>query len=110
MKSRRIVFRLEAETDLFDIYRYIAQASGSINLAFEFTERLRTTCYSLEHFPERGTMRNEIKKGLRILTHEHKTVIAYFVTHDSVTISNIFHAGRDWEAFIADQNDEPRRE
>ena len=110
MKRWPVVFRPDAETDLFDIYQYIAKASGNINLAFEFTERLRNTCMKLEHFPERGTKRDEIISGLRILTHERKTVIAFFITTDTVEISNIFHGGRDWEAFIAEQIDESFKE
>ena len=110
MKRWSVVFRPEAESDLFDIYQYIAQASSNINLAFEFIERLRSACMKLEYFPERGTKRDEIMRGLRILTHERKTVIAYFIIDDTVVISNVFHGGRDWEAFIAGQNDEPIEE
>ena len=104
MKRWRIVFRPEAETDLLEIYQYIVQASSNIKVAFEFTERLRSACFKLEYFPERGAKRDEIMRDLRILTHERKTVIAYFIIDGIVIISNIFHAGRDWEAFIADQN------
>ena len=110
MRIKRLVFRPEAEADLADLYRYIAQASSSIDTAFEFTERLRAACYKLEDFPERGAPRNDVKEGLRILTHERKTVIAYFVKGGSVVITNIFHAGRDWEAIIADVKDEPPKE
>ena len=74
MRIKRLVFRPEAEADLADLYRYIAQASSSIDTAFEFTERLRAACYKLEDFPERGAPRNDVKEGLRILTHERKTV------------------------------------
>ena len=105
MKGKRLVFRPEAEADLFDLYRYTAQASGSIDVAFGFTERLRIACFSLEDFSERGAPRNDIVEGLRILTHERKTVIVYFVKGDEVIISNVFHAGRDWEAFLADRSD-----
>ena len=110
MKRWPVVFRPDAETDLFDIYQYIAKARGNINIAFEFTERLRSACMKLEHFPERGTKRDEVISGLRILTHERKTVIAYFITADTVVISNIFHGGRDWEAYIALPKDESFKE
>lgn len=46
--------------------------------------------------------RDDIKAGLRIPSIERKTVIAYFVKGDDVVISNIFHGGRDWEAFFLD--------
>ena len=107
MKSRRLVFRPEAEADLVGLYRYIAQVSGGIDVAFKFTERLRVACFALADFSERGAPRNDIKDGLRILTHERKSVIAYFIKGDSVVINNIFHAGRDWETAMLDDDDSP---
>lgn len=107
MKSRRLVFRPEAEADLFELYHYIVQASGSLDVAFRFTERLRAACFTLADFPERGAARDNLKSGLRIITHERKTVIAYFVLGDSVLISNIFHAGRDWESAVLSSDDIP---
>ncbi len=100
MKSKRLVFRNEAEADLVVLYHYIAEASGSFETAFNFTERLRSACFKLEDFPEIGAPRDEIKEGLRILALERKTVITYFVKGGDVAISNIFHGGRDWEAFF----------
>ncbi len=81
---------------------YIAQASGSFHTAFSFTERLRSACFKLVDFPDRGAPRDDIKAGLRILSIERKTVITYFVKGGDVIISNIFHGGRDWEAFFLD--------
>jgi toxin ParE1/3/4 len=101
LKSKRLVFRDEAEADLVALYNYIAEASGSFDTAFNFVERLRSACFKLEDFPEIGAARDEVKKGLRILALERKTVITYFVTGDDVVVvSNIFHGGRDWEAFF----------
>ena len=102
MKSKRLVFRDEAEADLVALYTYIAQVSRSFHTAFSFTERLRNACFKLVDFPDRGAPRDDIKAGLRILTIERKTVITYFVEGDDVIISNIFHGGRDWEAFFLD--------
>jgi toxin ParE1/3/4 len=105
LKGKRLVFRPEAEADLVELYRYIAKASGSIDVAFRLTERLRAVCFSLVDFSERGAPRNDIKDGLRIIIHEGKTVIAYFVKGDSVIINNIFHAGRDWETALLGEDD-----
>ena len=105
MKSKRLVFRPEAESDLVGLYRYIAEASGSMDVAFRFTERLRATCFTLADFSGRGTPRDDIKNGLRIITHERRTMIACFIKGDSVVINNIFHGGRDWEAALLGNND-----
>ncbi len=102
MKGKRLVFRDEAEADLVALYSYIARASGSFHVAFSFTEQLRHACFKLVDFPERGAPRDDIKAGLRILSIERATVITYFVKGDEVIISNIFHGGRDWEAFFLD--------
>ena len=102
MKNKRLVFRDEAETELVALYKYIAQSSGSFYVAFSFTERLREAGFKLVDFPERGAPRDDIRTGLRILSIERKTVITYFVRGDEVIISNIFHGGRDWEAFFLD--------
>ena len=107
MKSKRLVFRPEAEADLVELYRYIAQASGSIDVAFKFTERLRAACFTLVDFSERGAPRDDIRDGLRIITHERKTVIAYYIKGDNVIINNIFHAGRDWETALLGDDDSP---
>jgi toxin ParE1/3/4 len=79
LKSKRLVFRDEAEADLVALYNYIAEASGSLETAFNFTKRLRSACFKLEDFAEIGALRDETKKGLRIPALECKTVIAYFV-------------------------------
>jgi toxin ParE1/3/4 len=100
LKSKRLVFRDEAEADLVALYNYIAEASGSFETAFNFTERLRSACFKLEDFPEIGAPRDEIKEGLRILALEKRTIITYFIRGSEVIISNIFHGGRDWEAFF----------
>ena len=104
MKSKQIVFRPEAEAELVALYQYIADASGNFGVAFNFTERLRAACYALADFSERGRLRDDIMDGLRIIVVERNTVIAYFVKGDSVIINNIFHAGRDWETILL--NDE----
>jgi toxin ParE1/3/4 len=108
LKSKRLVFRPAAEGDLVELYTYIAEASGNAHVAFSFIERLRAACFTLADFSERGAARNDIKEGLRIIIHERKTVIAYFVKGDSVMINNIFHAGRDWEAALLGGDNPPR--
>ena len=104
MKSKQIVFRPEAEAELVALYQYIADASGSFSVAYNFTERLRAACNALADYSERGRLRDDIMEGLRIIVVERKTVIAYFEKGDSVIINNIFHGGRDWETILL--NDE----
>ncbi len=100
MKVRKIVFRPRADNDLFDLYRYIAEQSGSNDTAFAYSEKLRTLCFSLNEFSERGAPRGDIVPGLRILPFEGRVVVAYFVFEDRVEIAAIFHGGQDWETLV----------
>jgi toxin ParE1/3/4 len=100
LKRRRLVFRPQAEADFDAIYDYIAEASRNFEVAFNFTERLRTACFKLVDFSERGTPRNDLFPGLRTVGFERKSLIVYLVQGDDVVIVNIFHGGRDWEAAI----------
>jgi toxin ParE1/3/4 len=100
LKRRRLVFRPQAEADLDAIYDYIANASSNFEVAFNFTERLHAACFKLVDFSERGTPRDDLLPGLRIIGFERKSVIAYVVLSNDVVIVNIFLGGRDWEAAI----------
>ena len=92
-----VVFRPRAEDDLNELYDYISAQSDNTDAAFKLVWRLRSACLSLMDFPERGTPRDDLLKGLRILTIEKRSVIAYHVTN-VVEIIAIFHAGQDWQS------------
>jgi toxin ParE1/3/4 len=62
--------------------------------------RLREACLSLSTFPERGPARDDVQKGLRILSIERRSIIAYRVT-EQIEILGIFHGGQDWHAALS---------
>ena len=97
MKRRRVSFRPLAEADLLEIYRYIAEKAGR-GAAGGYIDRIETACMALETFPERGTRRDDIRPGLRIIGFERRVAIAFMVEVDRVTILRLFYGGRDWEA------------
>ena len=97
-----VIFRPRAESDLFNLYTYIAYDSGSEDIAFEFVSKLEAACLSLAESPDRGVPRDDVVKGLRILPVERRSVIAYFVAGDRVEIAAIFHGGQDWQAFFGE--------
>lgn len=99
MKERDVVFAPEAEDDLLRLYDYIAEAA-SPNIAIGYIERVEKTCMSLSLASERGTSKDHIRSGLRIIGVEKRTVIAFTVSHDRVTILRIFHGGRNWEVHL----------
>jgi toxin ParE1/3/4 len=89
-----VVFAPEARSDLLDIYDYIAARSGPAR-ALGFTERLVSYCTSPAVFPQRGTQRNDLRPGLRIIGYRRRVTIAFHVTSDTVIIDRILYGGRD---------------
>lgn len=57
--TREVRFREAALTDLFDLYAYIADASGRLR-AGSYIDRIEAACRSLGDFPERGTRREDL--------------------------------------------------
>ena len=96
----RVSFRPQARLELEEIRQIIA--TDNPMRAARYVERIYKTCLSLSEMPLRGPARNEIARGLRILTFERRVVIAYRVherTHE-VEIVNVFYGGRDYEAWL----------
>ena len=48
-------------------------------------------------FPDRGTRRDDLRPGLRVLGFERRAVIAFQITATTVTILRILYGGRDLE-------------
>lgn len=69
--SYPVIFSPEAEEQLVGLYRYVAKAASS-ETAKEFTDAIIKHCEELKSFPQRGTLREDIRPGLRI-THFKKT-------------------------------------
>jgi toxin ParE1/3/4 len=92
--AHEVVFAPEARDDLLDIYDYIALRSGPAR-ALSFTERLVAYCAGLATFPKRGTQRDDLRRGLRIIGYRRRVTIAFHVTSNTVIIDRILYGGRD---------------
>lgn len=57
---------------------------------------------SLQTFPERGSVRDRVLPGLRIIGFERSASIAFRVTGDTVEILRILQRGRDIPAEWSD--------
>ena len=99
MSRYKVVFRPLAEADLIELYEYIADKAGT-KIAGGYIDRIEAACLSLEHFPERGTWRDDIEPGLRLLGFERRATIVFRVLKSEVTIVCIFYGGRDVEALL----------
>ena len=99
--SYRVVFSPEAEEQLAALYGYIAAAS-SPDIAARYTEAIVSYCESLGTFPHRGTMRDDVRSGLRITNYKKRAVIAFDVDAEQVSIISVFYGGQDYETILQD--------
>jgi len=96
VRRYRVTFRPAAERDLFRLYEYIAK-QGSTERAAAFVGRIEEACLSLRISPERGTRREDIRRGLRVVGFEHRVAIVFQVGRTEVVIVRILYAGQDYE-------------
>jgi toxin ParE1/3/4 len=92
----RIIFAPEARDDLRRLYLFIAdRASDAVAVAY--IERIEVFCRGFADFPERGTKRDDLLRGLRVVGFERRVAIAFHVDENSVTFDRILYGGRDLE-------------
>lgn len=103
----RVVFSPEAEEQLAALYLYITTVA-SPNIAARYTEAIVSYCESLSTFPHRGTMRDDVRPGLRITNYKKRVVIAFDVDATQVSIIGVFYGGQDYETILQDDfEDDP---
>jgi plasmid stabilization system protein ParE len=101
---RKLLLRPAAEADLNELYRYIAERSGSNERAIDYVRRIREWCEHLLTFPQAGRARDDLRPGLRIVTFERRVVIACTVLPSGdIEIGRIFYGGRNYEAIVGDE-------
>ena len=103
--SCRVVFSPEAEKQLVALYSYIA-AAASPDIAARYTEAIVSYCESLCTFPHRGTMRDDMRPGLRITNYKKRAVIAFDVDAEQVSIIGVFYGGQGYETILQDDFDD----
>jgi plasmid stabilization system protein ParE len=86
-----------AENDLRAIYRYILMASSSAPVARAYVARIRRFLEGFQSFPMRGSLRSEVRDGLRIVGFERTASIAFLVETDEVIILRITSHGQQLE-------------
>jgi plasmid stabilization system protein ParE len=103
--SLRVVFSPEAQEQLAELYHYIAKASSPVTAA-RYTEAIVSYCESLCIFPHRGTMRDDVRPGLRVTNYKKRVVIAFDVDAEAVSIIGVFYGGQDYETILQDDLDD----
>ncbi len=106
MKTYKVVITPDAESDLVAIYDHITVEKEMPEVAWTYIQKLRMSCHALANAPVRGRERNDLRKGLRILSLAKNTVAAFEVDEDKqiVTILNIFYGGKDYDAIMKDND------
>lgn len=96
MAANKVVFSRRAEQRLNELYDYIAY-NASPTIALGYIHRIHDACLSLAEFPERGTKRDDILKGLRIMGFERRVTIAFRLrSKTKVEIVAIAYGGRNY--------------
>jgi len=90
----RLEFAPEARNDLRRLYIYIADDAGP-ERAIAYIDRIEAYCRGFSQFPERGTRRDDLFPGLRVVGFERRMSIAFGVSTGVVTFYRFFYGGRD---------------
>ena len=101
MKRYRVVLAPEALSHLRDLRDYIG-AQNSRAIADGFVDRIIDHCRKLETFPRRGTMRDDLRPGVRTMPFDKRTTICFDVDRDIVTILKVAYGGRDLAQFFVE--------
>lgn len=100
----QVAFSSRAVRQLADLNIYIAEMAGDA-VADGYTSRILAFCRRLDTFPHRGTRRDDILPGLRVVGFERRVSIAFLVMAETVLVEGIFYGGQDWAAALKTPRD-----
>ena len=95
--AHRIRLRPEAEADLRSIYLGLVERGASPAVARGYVNRILGHVNGLDLFPKRGSLRDEVRRGLRVIAFERRVSIAFIVEEDAreVVVLRILYAGQE---------------
>jgi toxin ParE1/3/4 len=99
--AARVLFSETAQTDLDEIFAWIAERAG-YERALGYIGRIERFCRDLVPFPQSGAARDDIRPGLRIVGFERRVTIAFTTRDADVIILRILYAGRSIEPAFED--------
>ncbi|MBC8641384.1 type II toxin-antitoxin system RelE/ParE family toxin [Caballeronia sp. EK] len=101
----RVQFAPEALDQLQSIEERIANA-GAPMTAERYVDSIVDFCVKLQTFPARGVARDDLLPGLRVTHFRKRTIIAYTVEKEVVSIVGVFYGGQDYEAALTLDEDQ----
>ncbi len=99
IRQFRVSLTAKAEEDLIAIWLSIA--NDSPQNADRFLDRLNDRIDSLADFPERGTERPDLGRGIRLLI-EGRYLILYQIERTSVLVARVVYGARDLVDLVFD--------
>lgn len=99
MKSYTVRFAPEAIEDLGRIFATLLPVAGE-RVARDFVTRLQAACLGLSSAPERGSLRNHVRPGLRVVGYRRQASIAFVVTDSDVLILRVLRRGADTDTLL----------
>ena len=90
----RVAFHPRAVRELYELADYIGEHSSPAR-ATAFVDRIRDYCLGFATFPERGTLRDDLGPGVRLVGFRRRVSITFAVRGDVVHILGIFYGGRN---------------
>lgn len=107
----RINYSPEAQQQLNELDDPITKAA-SAEIARRFVSTILDHIDVILVFPLAGPARDDVRPGMRTTTFKKKTLVAYVVDESSgelvVNVLGVFHGGQDWEAALADDQDDSK--
>jgi|HubBroStandDraft_3_1064219.scaffolds.fasta_scaffold459675_1 toxin ParE1/3/4 len=99
MKTHAVRFTIAAVDDLTAIFDFVAERA-SVRVAEAFVARLEAACLALDVAPHRGTIRDDLRPGLRTVGVERRATMLFTVddAKAQVVILGVFYGGRDVDA------------
>ena len=82
MIRRTVVYAPEAEGDLLSLFDHIADAASEA-VAAGYLGRIKVWLEGFSTASERGTRRDDIRPGLRIIGFERRLTVAFTVTEEN---------------------------
>lgn len=100
MIRRTVLYSRDALVDLRNLYDWIAADTGPAT-AHAYLERLQQAIRRMDIGSERGTRRDDIRPGIRVMGFERRVTIVFSVTDTQVVIVRLAYGGQNWESALA---------
>lgn len=101
-RTYRVFEKPEVLNDYQAITAHIERWTEDRALADRTVDAIRAFIKSLHATPHRGTRRDDLRRGLRIVPFRKRTAIAIEIdeTEKMVTVLRVFYGGQDYEAVL----------